>query len=728
VRRAGLALAIGLAAAGAAGAVGPPPPSMLQVVPVYSSPPAIKLTWFDTAGTGPTTDTIFRSVNGAAETVVLRFPALAAGTARIFTDPGASSPTSSYAYRVQACDPIGCNSTVPFTTSPRVVWPDANGHEVLHGFNEPIGWAGIDSDSPPGACTPTGCPLGPPTGFHDGLDLNTVSAHPGDLILAPRGGVVIQVVVTGSGIEPDNGNVAIQVDVGGGVMEMDSFNHISTDSAATPQALLVDVGTVVAPGQPIGVIGTRWFEAGDFTNHVHYLLSSTAVTHRNARNNLLVFTDRADRDPLDKPPSLFDENGDGKVVLYRYHSTQALVDYDPDMRPLSGDVDIEPEVTDEQGHTPRQAPLDLGYWIEGPLPDSEQRDDVKSPMHPYRLYDFRNVYFGLRGAVVPCGLISDVDDVANAGCKGQAAVGCPNNPVFGLFSGCDSVIKEGSTDFPYPVMHHFIVTHASGETGAPGAVSAAQYWRTNAKDDGVPVDGPQANYAGQPSTTKATEARFPDGDYTVHVVASDLNHPNVDLKLPQVTRIENFAPFIVDMLVAEDADGIAATRIPGLAGCELEVYHYVHKHGDPYPEAAKLAKARAAAAGIFLHTGVNVCVRIRFSEPMSAASVDLVARRGTGIVVGALSGAFAKKFQANDTWVGAGSLTPDPTGASDSLLATDERDVAVRITAADRRDAADFTRSLDADGDGVPDGSDANTLVKVEISSPTKTLDVVKPQ
>src|SRR6185436_9542067 len=165
-------------------------------------------------------------------------------------------------------------------------------------------------------------------------------------------------------------------------------------------------------------------------------------------------------------------NKDGKLVLFRDNTSGVRINYDFVTTPLRRDVDIEPEVVDEQGTDPRQAPIDLGYWIEGPLPDAEQLDDVKSAAKPYRLYDFRVEYFGgiPPAAPTPCDAVADIADDANSGCKGL--FDCSSVPAVT----CNSVIKEATTDWGYPVLHHFIITHAKGETGARADVDANQYW------------------------------------------------------------------------------------------------------------------------------------------------------------------------------------------------------------------------------------------------------------
>jgi hypothetical protein len=684
----------------------------IQVVPVYATPPAIKISWTEAGGAAYYN--VRRVVDGGSEDIVAAIVAVAPGNPVVYVDPQADA-AHTYAYRVQVCGYTNdCATSPTLTTSPKVVWPIDGGHEVMHGFNEVIGWAGIGAD-------------GVTVGYHMGVDLNKTTGPDvtvGNPVLAPRGGIVNDVQLAIS----ENGAIGIRVDCGDHT-EYDTFNHIATTGANAPP---VAKGDVVAPGQPIAHIGMYAAFPGNFTKHVHFMQERSPVPagqQRIIRHPLAVFTDPADRDPHGKAPALFDENKDGKVVLFRDHFTGNLIDYTPPKVVLHGDVDVEPEVLDEQGTNPEQAPIDLGYWIEGPLPDTEQLDDVKSAAHPYRLYDFRVEYFGgipNTSQPTPCYFVSDILDPANAGCKGQFT--CASGPPAG--TPCNSAITDtdGVTQWPFPVLHHFVVTHAKGETGAGADVDPNQYWRTAAKDDGQPVGSAHANYAEQPTTTKAWEARFPDGDYTIHAIASDLEHPNVDLPLP-VVHLENFAPYVKEIVLAADADGNPATGGPGTPGCEKVVYQYKHPAHVAYPDGATLAAARAAAATTPVRASVPLCVRVRFSEPMGTVSVGLRRQRGAGDVVVGFTGGLTKTYQTGDTFTGTATPPDDPSGAADASPESDENDLAIAmVNTADRPDAQGISRVLDANGDGVPDGDgDLNHLVKGELSRPSKVLTVVKP-
>jgi hypothetical protein len=680
----------------------PTAPTDLRAIPVYSTPRRMRIL-FTEKGAAQTYD-IYKQIDGGPAALLVTVPAVRSGHAVQLHD-GDVSAGRSYSYVVQACNTGGCLRTLAATNSPTIVWPVPGSDEILHGFNEPIGWCGLGDGAQP------------PVGFHNGLDINKTTTNPanGNDVVAPRGGVVLS-KQTGAPGTTDNAAIAITVDVGGGVEEVDSFNHLATGSLYTT----LTPGTVVEPGQKLGVIGTKYFNSGNFVDHTHFSIGSTLKPERTTiRHPLLIFETDAHRDPQGHAPALCDENADGTSVLYRVHPGGTLINHDLVTTPIKGDIDVEVEICDQQGTNPRQAPIDLGYWIEGPLPDSEQHDDVKSAAHPYRLYDFRENYYGAV-PTVSCTLISDTADVANAGCQ---TGGCTMRPPC-----TSSVLKEGTIRFPYPVLHHFIVTHAGDEVGGRDSINTTEFWRTAATDDGTPSTGRDANFARHPVTTRATRARFPDGEYQIHVVASDLVHRNVDVKLPP-TRLENFAPFVKEVQVAFDADGSAGTGRPGAPGCEALIYHFQHTHRQPYPRPQDVKHSSVATT--MARAGEKICVMLRFSEPVSGVTVDLVRDRGGGFPVPAsgFAGMLSKTHQTDDTWSGSVTLPADPSGASNAAAGNDEHDVALRVLALDRRDAAGAMRGLDANDDGVPDAAgDLNHVVaKLDLSLPTAILDVIKP-
>ncbi len=675
-------------------------PDSIRVVPVYATPPAVRVSWIEL----PIDDNalyynIHKRVGTTGPDVAIGVVAAAEeGLLSEFLDLDVV-PGTSYRYRLEACDETGCVSDAGFTTSVDTVWPISGGRRVVTGFNENIGWAGLRGEDLA------------PVGFHDGVDLGRTTVDPAaaDTVRAPRGGVVVDISEPEVPTDDDD-FIEIVVDVGGGHFEFDGFNHISS---AAPNPVMV--GDVVRPGQTIARIGTRHFE-GSETDHVHYQLREKGRRRPTIRHPLSVFRDAADRDPGGHAPKLDDENRDGRTALYFNHANGQLIPYDRDTHPLRGDVDVAAEVMDQQGTAPHQAPIRLGYWIEGPLPAAEHLDDVKSAANPYRLYDYRTDYWGLAPATA-CDLISSVHDFANAGCGTLGCVGSPG-------VGCPTTLPGHTIAWPWPILHHFVVTHAGTETGARTGIAKTQFWRTAAKDDGGPVGSTHANYANQPTTTKGWEARFPDGDYTVHLLASDLVHTDVDLTLPP-TRLENFAPFIREVLLTVDVDGNPGTGHPDTPNCEVAVYHYQHAARREYPDRTPLAVARAAAAEQPIRAGKQVCVQVRFSEPMSTAAIELVGQRGAGATVAAPQSTLLKTHQDNDTVYAFVTLTADPSGGKDSSLANDEKDVAIRVTGQDRRDGANVRRTLDTDGDGIANAAaDVNHLVKIDLSPMKKAVQV----
>jgi hypothetical protein len=699
IRRA-LAVAAVVLGAGPVLAV-PTLPDDIRVVPVYATPPAIRVSWIEL----PIDDNalyynIHKRVGTTGPDVAVGVVVAAEeGLLSEFLDPDVV-PGTSYRYRLEACDETGCVSDAGFATTVDTVWPISGGRRVVNGFNENLGWAGLRGEDLA------------PVGFHDGVDLGRTTVDPAaaDAVHAPRGGIVRRIEKEDPPTVDDD-FIEIVVDMGGGHFEFDGFNHIASGT------LPVMEGDVVRPGQMIATIGTRHFN-GSEPDHVHFQLAARGTRRPTVRHPLSVFRDDADRDPGGHAPKLNDENRDQRTALYFDHTNGQLIPYDRDTHPLRGDVDVAAEVMDQQGTQPHQAPIRLGYWIEGPLPAAEHLDDVKSAANPYRLYDYRTEYWGLAPATA-CDLISSVHDPANAGCPTLGCVGTSN-------VGCAATLPGHTVAWPWPILHHFVVTHAGTETAARTGLSKNQFWRTAAKDDGGPVVSSHANYANQPTTTKAWEARFPDGDYTVHLLASDLVHTDIDLPLPP-TRLENFAPFILEVLVTVDADGNPGTGHPDTPNCEAEAYHYQHAARRQYPDRTPLAVARAAAAEKIIRAGRQVCVQVRFSEPMSTAAIELVGQRGAGATVAAPQSTLVKTHQDNDTVYALVTLTADPSGGKDSSVANDEKDIAIRVTGQDRRDGANVRRSLDTDGDGVANAAaDVNHLVKIDLSPMKKALQVDK--
>jgi hypothetical protein len=180
-------------------------------------------------------------------------------------------------------------------------------------------------------------------------------------------------------------------------------------------------------------------------------------------------------------------------------------------------------------------------------------------------------------------------------------------------------------------------------------------------------------------------------------------------------------------MVGLDADGSASSGLVGLPGCEVLVYHYKHTHRQPYPRPEDVVLSTVATT--LARSGQTLCVKLRFSEPMTSVTTELMRDRGAGALVATFAGTRANTYQIDDTWNGSLVLPPDVSTPSGDPGLIDERDFALRITARDRRNAAGAMRLLDANSDGVPDaGGDVNHVVlKADMMPPTATHGVIKP-
>jgi len=675
----------------------------VTATPVYSAVPAIVVKWQDQPS--ETSYKFFLTVGVGTPTQV----ATLATNVTSWTDVTVNG-TDSYTYDVEACISASCSSIGTFTTSVTSV---ATG-EVLHGFNEVIAHAGVSAVNGVGA-----------TGYHDGVDINRSTSSPaaGDDVLSIRGGVVVDIYDSTAG--DDDGFLAVKIDMGGGAFEYISFNHTANDNG---NERVVCRGEVVSPGQKIAQVGRSFSSApynlGDFSDHVHTMIipgpnpGDNTLGINNDRHLLTLFSSNSLRDRGSNLPELFDENNDGKNVLFRNHNEAVktkYLDYDETqpfllrLMSLSGDIDIHVEVTDQQGNSPRQAPIRLNYWIEGPIDNTVDYDDVMQAATPYKFHDFENNYLGA-GTPVDCNLMVDIQNAANSGCQGlTTAAYCTTAPMLA----CNSIIKEGATSFPWPVLHHFIVTHA--KDGVTPAVDANMYWRTKAKEDNSGATLIDANFAGKTEATKGSEARFPDGEYTLHFLASDLVNSNVDLTMKNV-RLENYAPFIKEFIICQDRDGNSGTQFDaGYPGCELKLYEFTHKN----PESYVLIKN-----GVFAGAAQTICIKLRFSEGMDASwpsfdvSLDLSGPGGAALI--AFAGSFSKTYNKDDIWKGTVSFPIDASGGSDSS------DSVISITARDLADRMGNFRGLDAndDGTGEADSNDSRHKIPTDARAPTARLQI----
>ena len=167
-------------------------------------------------------------------------------------------------------------------------------------------------------------------------------------------------------------------------------------------------------------------------------------------------------------------------------------------------------------------PTRLAYFIEALPGTCVPTHGVKDPSAPYTLFAWAGAYFGdAPGALALSRTMMEISEDYG------------------------DEITVGMENYPWPNYKHFLVTNTSGTTGAAADVDDSQYWNTNAKDDGSGILVAYANFAGKPDTRKATEARFPDGDYIVHIIADDLIQTAGPF-LEWTVRLENFNPIVCD--------------------------------------------------------------------------------------------------------------------------------------------------------------------------------------
>jgi hypothetical protein len=280
----------------------------------------------------------------------------------------------------------------------------------------------------------------------------------------------------------------------------------------------VATNDVLFAGQEVGEISEAHFDK-DFTDHTHYVITDVMYSALQ-RHPLSIYGGNDDKDPHQTKPRLKDHSTNGTMLFQQQGAAGIYLPFDA-THPLHGDLDLIAEVADELGTLPDQVPTKLGYWIEAPanIPGCIDFHNVKSAAAPYVLFSWHDAYFG--DAASPLAISQEIADVVqNLG----------------------PTIMVGTETYPWENYKHFILTNTKGTDGAAGNVDEAEYWNSNAKTDADAETSATANYKGKPDTSKAREARFPDGEYTLHILASDLIHANEDLTT--ALRTENFCPIV----------------------------------------------------------------------------------------------------------------------------------------------------------------------------------------
>ena len=373
-------------------------------------------------------------------------------------------------------------------------------------------------------------------GFADGNDISVLKFHEGiDIWVDGRGGKNQHVVASRAGkvkyVKKNQvgGTVVVEVDIGNGKKEYDWYQHVADIGVRPNQAL--------AAGAKVGIISTKQFNAG--ARHLHMAVTTevglrndeVAAKEESYRNPFMRFKLPRDRDPFKQKPRLEDTDGDKETLLVvPSGGTKPLK-----KQAVKGDVDLIADLRDPMnakrngrgipapgpikpgdGVLSASAPHTVGYWIE-PLFDKPivkpKAHGVKTAQNPYLLSRFDDEWF--KGKPKSTGKYPLVYDLSR-----QVKH--------------DRDLNELNE---WKMRSNFIVTNTMGTDGVPANV-VDQYWNTNAEDDRAADDVAHANYAGKPDARKNAQARFPDGDYVVHIIAGDLVHEKVDLPAGKL-RLDN---------------------------------------------------------------------------------------------------------------------------------------------------------------------------------------------
>jgi hypothetical protein len=414
-------------------------------------------------------------------------------------------PTREYFYYVRSFHPDEeSDPSNTFQQNLKVLWPNPGNLALLHNWNEMLGLAGDDG-----------------LGYHIGCDIQQIGSTQ-NAIVVPRGGVVARIGNLGF----DNNHIYVEVKTGS-ILRYDLFNHLEGNNSG---ALGPALGDYVRAGEIIGEIGNGYFtwDTVDFVDHTHFGVKTDPFTNEvDGEHPLKIFQLDAERDPQEVRPVLFDhaDPPDGTVLFHRQGAAPGppylslpLGD-DPGTVEDEGNVDIHVEIADDMngGVGTTHVPTSVAWWIEGRECDSGP-PVVRDPATPYMLFRWDHHYY-LDEGVDWHWLMDEAQDLAPG-------------------------IRFNGVDYPstWNNYKHFVVTNTRGSDGEGEHVDPAQYWNTNALDDGSSTTVEYANFAGRPDATRAEEARFPDGDYTLHVIATDLLGAQEE-EIPGI-GLENFPPAV----------------------------------------------------------------------------------------------------------------------------------------------------------------------------------------
>lgn len=387
--------------------------------------------------------------------------------------------------------------------------------------------------------------------FHEGIDISASNVR----VDAARGGPTTAVSANSN----LNGQVSITVDMGAAGTVREVYAHLRTDPA-------LSVGDILAPGDQVGLVSNSWFNRAIEADHTHY---GDSTTHK-----LLPFTDPQDRDPNLQPPQIADINNDGEDFIL---VDAANNNHNSPLDEAFGDVDFLVDAFDDQAASNdlMVAPYSLGYWISSSVPGV---DTVQSAASPYRLFTFNYQLIG----------------PSPAGARENATAYWPLNADIDGLNTWQSTLT-------------FILSNASNTAGDTNSPNAAHHWRTDARaGTGTRPNGSDASRA-----RENQEARFPDGEYFVNIVADDLEHTTTAARK---VIVDNSRPYVKSLRV-----------LSGAALAYSSEWNWDATAGTLRPSAATFD----AASGFPVGRTRNVHIEVEFSEPMETAQIVSVSPLGS---------------------------------------------------------------------------------------------------
>ena len=339
-------------------------------------------------------------------------------------------------------------------------WPMQNGsHDVLHSYQNPFSFE-------------FGIPY-----FHEGVDIRGNLAN----VVAMRSGAVMYV-------DPLYAGGTVGVLVTGGA-EFESYLHMDPGPW--------NVGDPIQAGDVLGTVSDSYFEFS-IQDHLHvnrfdgWAGDAGYIEGRaNMLDPLAIFSQAADIDPQLMQAQPQDADGDGvlfRVVRATDNNHELPIDSVTGFPVVLGDVDLVLEATDRLGNTLvwNQGLKSIGYWIEAP-PGGE---DVRSAADPYMLVNFNDVW---RASAFDCDLeVHQALDLLR-------------------------LVHLGMHDTGWPSLANYLLTNTKGTLGTCDLLDSNQFWRSDASIG----SGIEPNASDSARATNNSEARFPDGIYTVHCLTGD---------------------------------------------------------------------------------------------------------------------------------------------------------------------------------------------------------------